>query len=170
MADTFGEAYFKAQEAAQQTLPMEGAVLITVAETDRPAVIEAARQFAELGFTILATEGTSSMLSLHGVEAMPVRKFSQGPGPNGEPTIVDLIREGKVDLIFNTPSGETLGGSPRRDGYEIRTAAVLHDVAAITTVQGLEAAVQGIEAVREGTISVRSLQDWAKQIKQSRKR
>jgi carbamoyl-phosphate synthase large subunit len=120
------------------------------------------KRLADLGFEILATAGTASMLRRNGVDAQAVRKFSQGPGPAGEPTIVQLIMDGKVDLIFNTPAGLSPDGRPRFDGYEIRTAAVLRNIACITTVQGLAAAVQGIEAVRSGSMGVRSLQDWAR--------
>lgn len=113
-----------------------------------------------MGFTILATAGTASMLRMHDMNVTTVRKYSEGRGPEGEPTIVDLIDDEKVDLIFNTPTGETRGGRPRGDGYEIRTAAILHGVPSITTVQGLEAAVQGIHAIERGDIGVRSLQSW----------
>ncbi|MGI3781166.1 MAG: hypothetical protein ACRYG2_10355, partial [Janthinobacterium lividum] len=91
-----------------------------------------------------------------------VRKYGQGAGPAGEPTVVQLIMDGEIDLIFNTPAGLSVDGRPRFDGYEIRTAAVLRNIACITTVQGLAAAVQGIEAVRAGHIGVRSLQAWAR--------
>ncbi len=169
LSSNFGMAFAKSQAAAYGQLPTTGTVFISVANRDKRNIIFPVKRLADMGFTILATAGTASMLALHGVKATPIRKFSQGAGPNGEPTIVDLIRGGNVDLVFNTPSGETDGGSPRRDGYAIRTAAVLHEVPSITTVQGLEAAVQGIEAVRNGTIRVHSLQDWAKQIQQTRK-
>jgi carbamoyl-phosphate synthase large subunit len=94
-----------------------------------------------------------------------VRKHSMGPGPDGEPTIVQLIHDGNVDLIVNTPIGITRDGSPRIDGYEIRSAAVARNIPCITTVQGLAAAVQGIESIRSGDIGVRSLQDWAQRIR-----
>ncbi|WIY83897.1 carbamoyl-phosphate synthase large subunit [Propionimicrobium sp. PCR01-08-3] len=168
LASNFGLAFAKSQAAAYGQLPKDGTVFVSVANRDKRNVIFPIKRLVDLGFTILATEGTASMLSLHGVQATPVRKHSAGRGPNGEPTIVELILDGKIDLIFNTPSGQTADGSPRKDGYEIRTAAVLHQVASITTVQGLEAAVQGIEAVRAGNIGVRSLQNWAKQIEQTR--
>ena len=91
----------------------------------------------------------------------PVRKHFEGPGPEGEPTTVQLIQAGEIDLIVNTPHGSSGGGSARVDGYEIRTAAVMANIPCITTVQGLGAAVQGIEALRSGDVGVRSLQDWA---------
>ncbi len=164
LSGSFGMSFAKAQIAATGHLPTRGTVFVSVANRDKRNVIFPIKRLADLGFTVLATEGTADMLGLHGVDARTVRKHSQGRGPNGEPTIVELINSGAVDLIFNTPSGETAGGSPRADGYEIRTAAVLHQVPLITTVQGLEAAVQGIEAVQQGQIEVRSLQEWAAKI------
>jgi carbamoyl-phosphate synthase large subunit len=91
-----------------------------------------------------------------------VRKQHEGPGAGGEPTTVDLILDGQIQLVINTPYGDTSGGSARLDGYEIRTAAVRANIPCITTVQGLGAAVQGIEALKRGDIGVRSLQDWAR--------
>ncbi|GAA2184301.1 carbamoyl-phosphate synthase large subunit [Brooklawnia cerclae] len=167
LSDSFGMSFAKSQVAAYGSLPTSGTVFVSVANRDKRNVIFPIKRLVDLGFTILATRGTASMLSLHGVAATAVRKYSEGRGPAGEPTIVDLITDGEVDLIFNTPSGETTGGSPRADGYEIRTAAVLHEVPSITTVQGLEAAVQGIEAVQRGNVSVKALQEWATDIQAS---
>jgi carbamoyl-phosphate synthase large subunit len=118
------------------------------------------KRLADLGYEILATRGTAEVLHRNGVAATVVRKHSEGPGPDGEPTIVGRILDAEVRLVVNTPHGTTSGGSPRLDGYEIRTAAILANIPCITTVQGLAAAVQGIEAVRAGDIGVRSLQDW----------
>ena len=123
------------------------------------------KRLADLGFEIYATEGTADVLRRNGVEAVTVRKNSQGPGPNGEPTIVQMVHDGGVNLIVNTPIGITKDGSPRIDGYEIRSAAVARNIPCITTVQGLAAAVQGIEAQRAGDIGVRSLQDWTSRIR-----
>jgi len=120
------------------------------------------KRLADLGFEILATQGTAEVLRRNGIDARIVRKHYEGTGPAGEPTTVQLIADGEIDLIVNTPHGSTTAGaSVRTDGYEIRTAAVLANVPCITTVQGLGAAVQGIEAMRAGEITVRSLQDWA---------
>ena len=170
LASSYGMAFAKSQLAALGHLPLSGTVFVSVANRDKRNVIFPIKRLADLGFTILATEGTASMLWLHGVDARPVRKHSQGRGPAQEPTIIDLIAAGEVDLIFNTPTGETAGGSPRADGYEIRTASILRNVPSITTVQGLEAAVQGIEAMQLGQVGVRSLQQWAGQIKQTHPR
>jgi carbamoyl-phosphate synthase large subunit len=97
------------------------------------------------------------VLKRNGINATVVRKHSQGPGPAGEPTVVQLIHDGHIDLIVNTPWGT--GG--RLDGYDIRTAAVTRSVPCLTTVQALAAAVQGIEAMARGEVGVRSLQDHA---------
>jgi len=158
----FGTAFAKSQAAAFGSLPTSGTVFVSVANRDKRSIIFPVKRLADLGFTILATAGTASMLRRNGVEVASVRKFSQGPGPAGEPTIVQLILDGRIDLIFNTPAGLSVDGRPRFDGYEIRTAAVLRNIACITTVQGLAAAVQGIEAVRSGRVGVRSLQSWAR--------
>jgi carbamoyl-phosphate synthase large subunit len=117
---------------------------------------------ADLGFEILATQGTAEVLRRNGVKVGVVRKHFEGPGPAGEPTTVQLIQAGEIALVVNTPHAATGGGSARIDGYEIRTAAVMANIPCITTVQGLGAAVQGIEALRAGDIGVRSLQDWAR--------
>jgi carbamoyl-phosphate synthase large subunit len=156
----FGTAFAKSQVAGFGPLPTKGTVFISVANRDKRFVIFPVKRLADLGFEILATAGTASMLRRHGVVVTTVRKYSQGPGPHGEPTIVQMITEGEVDLIFNTPHGLSPDGRPRFDGYEIRTAAVLRNVPCVTTVQGLAAAVQGIEAIRSGNVGVRSLQSW----------
>jgi carbamoyl-phosphate synthase large subunit len=163
--DTFGTAFAKSQAGAFGALPSSGRAFVSVANRDKRHMIFPVKRLADLGFEILATEGTADVLRRNGVEATVVRKHSLGPGPDGEPTIVQRISDGEVDLIVNTPIGITRDGSPRIDGYEIRTAAVARNIPCITTVQGLAAAVQGIESQRSGTIGVRSLQDWATRIR-----
>ena len=157
----FGRAYAKSQTAAYGSLPQSGRVFVSVANRDKRHAIFPIKRLADLGFEILATAGTASVLRRHSVEVTTVRKYSEGVGPNGEPTIVGLVQDDQIDLIFNTPQGQTPGGSPRADGYEIRTAAVLREVPCVTTVQGLAAAVQAIEANRFSEPGVRSLQEWA---------
>ncbi len=156
----FGTAFAKAQTAAFGSLPTEGKIFVSVANVDKRHMVFPIKRLADLGYDILATAGTAEVLRRNGVECEVVRKHSEGAGPDGEPTIVGRIRAGEVRLVVNTPHGTTKGGSPRLDGYEIRTAAILTNIPCITTVQGLAAAVQGIEAVRAGDIGVRSLQDW----------
>ncbi|MDT0186720.1 carbamoyl-phosphate synthase large subunit [Microbacterium sp. ARD31] len=157
----FGTAFAKAQSAAYGSLPLSGRVFVSVANRDKRHMIFPVKQIADMGFEILATAGTAEVLRRNGVVATVVRKQSEGEGPDGEKTIVGKILDREVDLVINTPHGATSGGSPRADGYEIRTAAVLTDIPCITTIQGLGAAVQGLEAMRRGDIGVRSLQDWA---------
>jgi carbamoyl-phosphate synthase large subunit len=91
----------------------------------------------------------------------PVRKASEGAGPDGEPTIVGLILAHQVDLVINTPYSGGSSSSTRRDGYGVRSAAVMADIPCVTTIQGLVAVVQGIAAARQGQATVRSLQEWA---------
>ncbi len=158
--DRFGTAFAKAQTATYGPLPTEGKVFVSVANVDKRHMIFPIKRLADLGYEILATRGTAEVLHRNGVDATVVRKHTEGPGPDGEPTVVGRILGGEVRLVVNTPHGSTSGGSPRLDGYEIRTAAVVAGIPCITTVQGLAAAVQGIEAVRSGDIGVRSLQDW----------
>jgi carbamoyl-phosphate synthase large subunit len=157
----FGTAFAKSQTAAYGGLPTKGTVFVSVANRDKRHMIFPVKRLADLGFEVLATDGTAEVLTRNGVVARRVRKHSAGSGPGGEPTIVGRILDGEVDLVINTPFGSTSNGSPRLDGYEIRTAAVLRSIPCITTVQGLAAAVQGIEAVRHGDVPVCSLQDWA---------
>ncbi|MGZ8742985.1 MAG: carbamoyl-phosphate synthase large subunit, partial [Nocardioides sp.] len=158
----FGTAFAKAQTAAYGPLPTEGKIFVSVANVDKRHMIFPIKRLADLGYEILATAGTAEVLRRNGVETTEVRKHTAGVGPDGEPTIVGRILAGEVKLVVNTPHGTSKGGSPRLDGYEIRTAAILTNIPCITTVQGLAAAVQGIEAVRAGDIGVRSLQDWMK--------
>ena len=153
----FGTAFAKSQSAAYGSLPTKGRAFVSVANRDKRAIIFPVKRLADMGFEILATQGTAEVLRRNGVTATIVRKHSDGSGPDGEPTIVQQILAGDVDMIVNTPWGV----GPRVDGYEIRTAAVLRGVPCMTTVQGLAACVQGIEALQRGELSVRSLQEHA---------
>ncbi|CAL9578372.1 Carbamoyl-phosphate synthase large chain [Nocardiopsis dassonvillei] len=157
----FGAAYAKSQLAVTGDLPVSGRVFVSVANRDKRSMIFPVKRLADLGFEILATEGTAVVLRRNGVRATVVRKHSEGPGPDGEKTIVQLIHDGEVDLIVNTPFGGAGQAGPRLDGYEIRTAAVVRAVPSVTTVQGLAAAVQAIEARVRGDVGVRSLQEHA---------
>jgi len=160
----FGTAYAKSQAGAYGSLPTTGKAFVSVANRDKRAMVFPVKRLADLGFEILATEGTAEVLRRNGVASTVVRKHGQGPGPDGEPTIVTRILDGEVALIVNTPWGV----GPRRDGWEIRTAAVAKDIPCITTVQGLGAAVQGIEALLRGDIGVRSLQSYAAALTEQR--
>jgi carbamoyl-phosphate synthase large subunit len=159
--ELFGTAFAKSQTAAYGGLPADGRVFVSLANRDKRHMVFPVKRLADLGFEIIATAGTAHVLRRNGVAAEVVRKLSSSGASDGESTIVGRILAGDVDLIINTPTGTTPGGSPRADGYEIRTAAVQANIPCITTVQGLAAAVQGIEAARAGGIGVRSLQSWA---------
>ncbi|MGI5336814.1 carbamoyl-phosphate synthase large subunit [Streptomyces sp. CA-181903] len=162
--DVFGTAYAKSQAGAYGALPTGGRAFVSVANRDKRSMIFPARELVAHGFELLATSGTAEVLRRNGIKATVVRKLSEGEGPNGEKTIVQLIHDGKVDLIVNTPYGT--GG--RLDGYEIRTAAVSRAVPCLTTVQALAAAVQGIEALSRGEVGVRSLQEHARRLTAAR--
>lgn len=156
--DSFGVAFAKSQLGAAGTgLPLEGTVFVSLANRDKRAAIFPIKRLHDLGFAITATSGTADVLRRHGVTVTELRKHHEGPGADGEPTTVDAIMAGDIDLIVNTPYGV----GPRVDGYEIRTAAVVRGVPCITTVQGLAAAVQGIESMRTTDPGVRSLQQHA---------
>ncbi|GLW57169.1 carbamoyl-phosphate synthase large subunit [Kitasatospora phosalacinea] len=160
----FGTAYAKSQAGAYGALPTKGKVFVSVANRDKRNLVFPARALVELGFELLATTGTAEVLQRGGIPATVVRKHSDGEGPGGEKTIVQLIHEGEVDLIINTPYGT--GG--RLDGYEIRTAAVSRGVPCLTTVQAMGAAVQGIDALLRGEVGVMSLQEHATLINSGR--
>ncbi len=151
----FPTAFAKSQAAAFGGLPTSGAAFISVADRDKRSIVFPVKRLAELGFEILATEGTAAVLRRSGIDSRVVRKHSSGRGAAGEPTIVDLITQGLVDIVVNTPSGQ----GARADGYEIRAATTAADKAIVTTVQQLGAAVQGIEAALAGPFQVTSLQE-----------
>ena len=151
MADSFGLAFYKAQKGAQQLLPSEGSVLITVSEKDRPAVLEVAREFDNLGFTIKSTIGTHTFLSEHDIQSELILKMHEG-----RPNIVDGIKNKEIHLVINTPSGKL---SKYDDSY-IRKAAIKYKVPHITTLAAALAAARGIAAYRQGKDSVRSLQEY----------
>ena len=151
----FPTAFAKSQAAAFGGLPTSGTAFISVADRDKRSITFPVKRLTELGFRILATEGTAAVLHRNGIESTVVRKASQGR--EGGETIVDLIHAGQVDIVVNTPSGQ----GARADGYAIRTATVAVDKPIVTTVQQLAAAVQAIESLQAGPFSVRSLQDHA---------
>ena len=156
MADSFGLAFFKAQEAAQQLLPTEGTILITVSESDRHAVIEVAKQFEKIGFKIRSTIGTHKFLSGHGIKTESVLKIHEG-----RPNIVDGIMNKEIQLVINTPSGKL---SKYDDSY-IRKAAIKYKVPYITTIAAAIAAAKGITDYRQRHGGVKSLQNYHAEIK-----
>ncbi|MGB5936014.1 MAG: carbamoyl-phosphate synthase large subunit, partial [Ornithinimicrobium sp.] len=156
----FGTAFAKSQLRAGSALPTSGSVFVSVANRDKRSMIFPIKRLVDLGFTILATAGTADVLRRNGIGSRVVRKHSQGPGPDGEPTVIDLITAGEIAMVVNTPSGR----DARIDGYAIRAATTSLDRPIITTVQQLGAAVLGIEAMRAGTMKVVSLQDHTREL------
>jgi carbamoyl-phosphate synthase large subunit len=151
MAHNYGLAFYKAQEAANAQLPLEGTVLFTIADHDKHAVLEAARCFAEIGFTLRATAGTSQFLASHGIPATPVKKLHEG-----RPNLVDAIKNGEIQLLVNTPAGR----QKTHDDSYIRKAAIGQKVPYITTAAAAIAAAKGIAARRQGQAAIRSLQEY----------
>ncbi len=151
LADSFGMAFFKAEEAAQPALPIEGTVLISVAEKDREAIMPVAREFGRLGFMIRATEGTNRFLVEHGVKSEPINKLAEG-----RPNILDGIMNRELHLVINTPAGKR----GQHDDSYIRKAAIKYKVPYITTAAAALASVKGIAASRKGRSGVKSLQSY----------
>ena len=156
ISPTFGESYAKSQIAAFGPLPKSGIVFISLADKDKETGIEPTMGFSDLGFRILATEGTALFLRNHGIECTVVRKNSEGTGAMGEKTIVDIINAGEIDLVINTP----VGRGTRADGWAIRTAAVQRSIPCITTTAGFSAAVDAITFLQSSPLSIKSLQEW----------
>ncbi len=163
---SFGPAFAKSQTAAYGSLPTKGTVFVSVANADKRSMVFPVKRLADLGFKIVATEGTAEMLQRNGMDVEVVAKYFEGNG-TGEGTVVELIRAGKVDLVINTPYGQS---GPRIDGYEIRTAAVSADIPCITTVAGAAAAIQGIEALNRSDVGVAPLQVLHDRMRASRER
>jgi carbamoyl-phosphate synthase large subunit len=158
----FGRAFAKSQEGAYGSLPTKGRVFVSVADRDKRAMVFPLKRLADLGFEVLATQGTAEVLRRHGVHATVLAKHTQDP----ERSVVKEILAGRIDLVFNTPTGQ----GARVDGYEIRTASVTKGVPCITTIQGAAACVQGIEALVAGDAQVRSLQDHHRDLAAARLR
>ncbi|MFP5335592.1 MAG: carbamoyl-phosphate synthase large subunit [Actinomycetes bacterium] len=154
----FPSAFAKSQAASYGGLPTSGKVFVSVADRDKRAMLFPVKRLVDLGFEVLATSGTAEVLRRNGIASTVVRKHSEGPGPDGEPTVVRLISDGEIDMVVNTPTGQ----DARADGYEIRAATTAVDRPIITTVQQLAAAVQGIEHAQAGEVRVRSLQEHAR--------
>jgi carbamoyl-phosphate synthase large subunit len=151
IADSFGMAFAKAQHAADGALPQSGAVFITVNDHDKPTVVPIARRLHELGFRILATEGTARALRVRGVPAERVLKVYEG-----RPNAIDMILSGQVQMLINTP----LGKLTQQDDYQIRAAALQHRVPYTTTMSAASAACDAIIALKSRIGEVRSLQEW----------
>ncbi len=148
---SFGRAFAKSQLGAGSKVPVEGVVFVSVKDQDKAAMIEPVRRLVELGFTVVATGGTSDFLRKHGIEAVRVNKVLEG-----RPHIVDLMKDGKVQLVFNTVDG----ASALTDSFTLRRTALMHKIAYYTTVAGAKAAVEGIAALRSGPLDVAPLQSY----------
>jgi carbamoyl-phosphate synthase large subunit len=146
-----GVAFAKAQAAAKPGLPVAGNVFLSVKDTDKPQVVAIARALADLGFTLCSTSGTAQTLIDAGVPVRRLAKLSEG-----RPNAVDLIKNGQIQMVINTPGGMI----PRRDENAIRSAAYLHNVCIMTSITGALAAVEGIRALRHKPVGVRPLQDY----------
>ncbi|MBT7696647.1 MAG: carbamoyl phosphate synthase large subunit, partial [Desulfobacterales bacterium] len=156
MADTYGMAFYKSQEGAQLILPLEGSILITIADRDKPGILEPARVFRELGFKILTTKGTNQFLADNGIESDVLKKIG-----HGRPDIVDAIKNGEIQLVVNTPSGKE---SSEDDSY-IRKSAIKYKIPYITTTAAAFAAARGIGARLDGDTEVKSIQSYHADIK-----
>jgi carbamoyl-phosphate synthase large subunit len=156
LADSFGLAFYKAEEAAQQVLPNEGTVLITVDDKDKGSVLGVAREFQRLGFHIKSTKGTHEYLLRNGIKTEPILKTHEG-----RPDIVDGIKNREIQLVINTPNGRV----GKYDDSYIRKNAIKHKIPYITTIAAAVAAAKGIAANREGHGHAKSLQAYHKEIK-----
>lgn len=157
LSSFYGEAFYKAQEATQKKIPLEGTVLMSVNDKDKPEVVEVAKEFIECGFKILASKNTCQLIQDAGLEAERVYKRSEG-----RPDMLDLITNGKVDLIINTPIGQ----ERQEDDSYLRKAAIKAKVPYMTTMAAAKATVSGIKSMKKpGCGEVKSLQELHAQIK-----
>jgi carbamoyl-phosphate synthase large subunit len=147
----FGLAYYKSQIATGTDLPITGNIFISVKDEDKPLIVQVAKKLKELGFNILTTKGTGEVLINAGVEVKLLPKIHEG-----RPNVVDYIKSGKINLIINTPSGK---GS-KDDEFQIRRAAVEHNIPYITTITGVFAVLEGIKEVKRGSLTVKSIQEY----------
>ncbi|MFH1783443.1 MAG: carbamoyl-phosphate synthase large subunit [bacterium] len=159
IADTFGLAFYKAEEAAGTKLPLEGNILLTVADRDKPSLVPIAKRIKKLGFNIYATEGTSSFLKENGIKNTTIKKLHEG-----RPNIADAIKNKEINLIINTP----IGHSSKDDDSYIRIQAIQHKISYITSLTAAEASIEGIESVKKTKTLPKSLQDHYKQLNWSK--
>jgi carbamoyl-phosphate synthase large subunit len=157
LADSYGMAFYKSQEATQTPLPVKGTVLITIADRDKERIIETARNFRDMGFKILSTGGTRVFLAKHGIEAINILKVHEG-----RPNIVDAIMNREIDLVVNTPAGRL---SEYDDSY-IRKNAIKYKIPYITTTSAALASTNGIRERQNGEYKVKSLQDYHSEIEE----
>ena len=149
--DNLGHAYAKAQMSASPALPLSGSVFISVKDSDKDAILPVALEFAAMGFRIFATDGTAATLRAGGVKVERLNKLAEG-----RPNLLDLIKNGEMQFIINTPSGK----KPRQDEIVIRSATIGARIAMMTTIRGAKASVDAIRSAREKEIAVKSLQEF----------
>jgi carbamoyl-phosphate synthase large subunit len=149
--EDLGVAFAKAQAAAKPGLPTKGNVFLSVKDADKPRAVKLAKQLEQLGFVIYSTSGTAKVLAEGGIAVKKLAKIQEG-----RPNAIDLIKNGQIQMIINTPGGMI----PRRDENAIRSAAYAHNVCLMTTITGAEAAVGGIRALNEKQVGVRPLQKY----------
>jgi carbamoyl-phosphate synthase large subunit len=152
----FGRAYIKSQLAAGQNLPLKGNVFISVRDRDKRAVVFIAKKLQDLGFKLFATSGTASALGKNGIPVNVLLKIAEG-----RPNVLDLMKDGKIQLVINTPSGRI----PRQDEVKIRSHVITYNVPYTTTISGAQATINGIEALLKKGLDVKPLQEYHKKIK-----
>jgi carbamoyl-phosphate synthase large subunit len=151
IGDDFGSAYAKAQAGAGQKLPLKGTVFISVQDRDKAAASQVARKFRDLGFNIVATKRTSEYFKAQDIDNILVQKVSAG-----RPHVIDAIKNNEIQLVVNTGAG----GQTKRDGYDIRRAAIKFNIPYVTTIAGALAVVKGIEALKEKSLFVKTIQEY----------
>ena len=149
--DNFGTAFAKAELGAGQRLPQSGTVFVSTSDRDKSAVVSVAKELQELGFHVVATEGTRKALREQGVEVELVLKLHEG-----RPNVMDSIKNAKIQLIINTPSGE----EAKADGRLIRRSALTYKIPIVTTIAGAKATTAAIRSLQSQTLSVKALQDY----------
>ena len=147
----FGIAYMKAQIAAGQKIPMEGKVFVSVNDQDKRKIVGSAKRLVSLGYQIVTTVGTGEVMRKNGMEVEIVAKLGEG-----RPDVLDLIKNGEVKLLINTPGGK----KTKVDETKIRSTAIMHMIPIVTTLSGARATVNGLESVKKKGITVKALQDY----------
>jgi carbamoyl-phosphate synthase large subunit len=149
----FAQAYIKSQIGSYQQLPTEGTVFISVRNSDKRVIVFVAKRLYEMGFDIIATSGTAKVISRNNIPVKALPRISEG-----RPNILDYIKDKKVHLIINTPSGRI----PRKDEVKIRSQAIIYGIPCITTIAGAQASVNGIEVLKKNKTTVKPLQEYHK--------
>ena len=151
ISDDLGVAYAKSQMAAQPPLPEKGNLFVSVKDSDKAQLVPLAKELVELGFSLYATAGTANAIAAAGLPVRHLFKISEG-----RPHVLDLLKNGDIDLIINTPSGKT----PRKDEVRIRSLAVANRIPILTTISGVQASIRAIRGIKTKGIDVRSLQEY----------